>query len=286
MRHSWQPSKDSSREEGSQQLSTATMGLTWWVPGVIFPNSIGFCLLTQPHQPYTPTSHCISERAPHFGGLWEAAVKSTKFHLRRVIGQQRLDFEEFSMITAQVEACLNSRPLCIMTSHSPDGIMPLIPGHFLIGRPLCAYPKTMITSDTSLHKRWTLCQAIIHHFCGRWSGEYFKQLQKAGKWHSIRPNLQVGDLVIITDASAFTNHWMMGKVIRTFKGRDQLVRAVDVQTVTVCNSPSSSNDHLALSKQLRTRTSILRCPIAKLALILPVETSTSSPPLMTEEQEP
>ncbi|XP_033232027.1 uncharacterized protein LOC117183004 [Belonocnema kinseyi] len=29
--------------------------------------------------------------APHFGVLWEAAVKSTKFHLRRVIGDQLLN---------------------------------------------------------------------------------------------------------------------------------------------------------------------------------------------------
>ena len=228
--------------------------------------------------------HCIPERAPHFGGLWEAVVQSTKYHLRRVIGAQRLDFEEFSTITAQVEACLNSRPLCSTTSHSPDGIMLLTPGHFLIGRSLRAYQETTITSEPSLHKRWTLCQAVIHHFWRRWSGEYLQQLQKAGKWHTVKPNLQVGDLVLITDDAAFTNHWITGKVIRTFKGRDQLVRAVDVLTETVCKLPSSSNDHLAFSKQLQTRTAVLRRPIAKLALLLPAETSTSSTQPSPEEK--
>ena len=50
------------------------------------------------------------ERAPHFGGLWESAVKSAKFHLKRVIGQQKLTYEEFSTVLCQIESCLNSRP--------------------------------------------------------------------------------------------------------------------------------------------------------------------------------
>ena len=29
------------------------------------------------------------ERSPHFGGLWEAAVKSMKFHLRRIVDDAR-----------------------------------------------------------------------------------------------------------------------------------------------------------------------------------------------------
>ena len=115
-------------------------------------------------------------------------MKSSKYHLRRMIGTQRLDYQEFSTVATQVESCLNSRPLTTTTSHSPDGIMVLTPGHFLIGRPLRAYPDT----DVSLHRRWTLCQAIVQHFWRRWSAEYLQHLQKNRK-----PNLQPGDIVII-----------------------------------------------------------------------------------------
>ena len=34
----------------------------------------------------------IPERAPHFGGLWEAAVKSSKLNLRKVVGETNLNF--------------------------------------------------------------------------------------------------------------------------------------------------------------------------------------------------
>ena len=62
----------------------------------------------------------ISERAPHFGGLWEAAVKSLKLHLKRVVGEVKLTFEEFMTVLTQIEACLNSRPLTQIPSED-DG---------------------------------------------------------------------------------------------------------------------------------------------------------------------
>ena len=77
------------------------------------------------------------EHAPHFGGLWEAAVKSFKTHLRRVVGKAKLTYEELATTLAQFEACLNSRPLTPLPQSS-DALEVLTQGHFLIGKPLMA----------------------------------------------------------------------------------------------------------------------------------------------------
>lgn len=104
------------------------------------------------------------ERSPHFGGLWEAAVKSAKTHLCRVVGDVKLTFEELSTVLTQIEACLNSRPLVPVNVPDEDGIEVLTPGHFLIGRPLCALPDPSFSlCSVSLLKRWDLCQSLI---CG------------------------------------------------------------------------------------------------------------------------
>ncbi len=81
----------------------------------------------------------IPESTPHFGGLWEAAVKSFKKHLKKIVANVRLSYEELSTVLTQIEACLNSRPLTPMPE-SDNGIEVLMPGHFLVGSPLEAIP--------------------------------------------------------------------------------------------------------------------------------------------------
>ena len=71
--------------------------------------------------------------APHFGCLWKAAVKSTRRHLVRLIGESTLTFEKLSTLLSCIEACLNSRPLIQMIDDAND--LPIFtPAHFLIGR--------------------------------------------------------------------------------------------------------------------------------------------------------
>ncbi|XP_065356307.1 uncharacterized protein LOC135950706 [Calliphora vicina] len=53
----------------------------------------------------------IPPQATHMGGLWEAAVKSFKYHLKRVAGAHRFTFEEFATVLARIEI-LDPYPLC------------------------------------------------------------------------------------------------------------------------------------------------------------------------------
>ncbi len=59
-------------------------------------------------------------RAPHFGGLWESAVKSMKTTLRKLLSSRPLSFEELYTLLVEAESILNSRPLSPVTSTDPD----------------------------------------------------------------------------------------------------------------------------------------------------------------------
>ena len=98
--------------------------------------------------------HFILPASPHFGGLWEAAVKSTKRHLHRIIGEQILTFIEYSTLLCRIEAYLNSRRF-IPLSDDASELQRLTPAHFLIQRCSFLVPQPdFSTAKISLSKRW------------------------------------------------------------------------------------------------------------------------------------
>lgn len=89
--------------------------------------------------------------APNFGGLWEADVKSVKTHLKKTMGARLLTLEEMT----QIEAILNSRPLCELSSNPKD--LQALTHLRLAGRPLVAHSEVDVADmNPNRSRRWQL----------------------------------------------------------------------------------------------------------------------------------
>ncbi|XP_058827050.1 uncharacterized protein LOC131687034 [Topomyia yanbarensis] len=176
--------------------------------------------------------HFNPPAAPHFGGLWEAAVRSAKYHLLRVLGGNPVSAEDFITLLAQVEACLNSRPLTPM-SDDPTDLEPLTPAHFLIGGSLQAIPEPDY-GCVQLNRltRWQLVQRQLQDFWRRWKMEYLSQLQSRTKNWGPSLKIDVDRLVVIVDANQPPMRWKLGRIDELHPGQDGVVRVVTVKTAT------------------------------------------------------
>ncbi|XP_048002533.1 uncharacterized protein LOC125239093 isoform X1 [Leguminivora glycinivorella] len=175
------------------------------------------------------TFHFIPSYSPVFGALWEAAVKSLKYHLKRMLGSHVLTYELLYTLLVQIEGILNSRPITPMSSDTED-LSYLTPGHFLTGAPLTCYPEQDITNlpDNRL-KFWRKCTALQQHFWRYWSKQYLNVLQNRPKWKTALPNIKVGALVILREIDTPPMTWPMARVTKVFPGQDGKVRALEVK---------------------------------------------------------
>ncbi|XP_045777393.1 uncharacterized protein LOC123875556 isoform X2 [Maniola jurtina] len=176
--------------------------------------------------------HFLAPYAAHQGGLWEAGVKSVKFHLQRVLGNCHLTYEELNTVLVQIEAILNSRPLTPLSTE-PDDLMPLTPGHFIIGRPLTSLPApNYVNSATSQLTRYQRLEQLRQHFWARWSKEYIAELQKRGKWRTGQGALKVNGLVLLKDDQLPPLKWKLGRIVTLYPGADGISRVADIRTST------------------------------------------------------
>lgn len=172
----------------------------------------------------------IPPGSPHFGGLWEAGVKSCKYHLRRIVGNSRLTYEEFNTVLTQIEAVLNSRPLTALSS-DPSDYLPLTPAHFLIGRPLTAPPCEDFTRmEISRLARYDRVEKLRQHFWKRWSSEYVSELQGRIKWKTNTEDLKLHQLVLVKEENLPPLKWRLGRIVRVFPGNDGISRVAEIKT--------------------------------------------------------
>ncbi|XP_044733954.1 uncharacterized protein LOC123296518 [Chrysoperla carnea] len=173
--------------------------------------------------------HFNPPSASHFGGHFEAGVKSVKYHLKRVVGNLSLTYEEFTTVLSQIEAVLNSRPLCQLTE-DPEDLSVLTPGHFLIGGPLSSIPEPNLENvSMPILSRWQLTRQIIDSFWVKWSREYLQQQQAIYKWRFPSLNIEIGSIVLVVDERYPPSKWPLGRVIQLHTGLDNLHSPQSVQ---------------------------------------------------------
>lgn len=167
--------------------------------------------------------------APHYGGLWEAGVKSVKTHIFRVIGTQILTYEELNTLLVQIESLLNSRPLCPLSS-DPTDLSVLTPGHFLTLAPLTTIPDTDYT-DSPINRltRWQLLQKMHQDFWSRWHKEYLTTLTQRLKWTSGN-SVEIGRVVLIKDELKSPMSWHFARIIKLHVGKDGVPRSATLKT--------------------------------------------------------
>ena len=79
------------------------------------------------------TWHWNPPSAPHFGGVFEAMIKSSKRAIYAILKGADVTDEELQTTFIGVESLMNSRPVAAL-SDDPNDEPVLTPNHFLIGQ--------------------------------------------------------------------------------------------------------------------------------------------------------
>ncbi|XP_047543172.1 uncharacterized protein LOC125075518 [Vanessa atalanta] len=173
--------------------------------------------------------HFIPAYSPNFGGLWEAGVKSIKYHMKRILTTY-LTFEEMTTVLCQIEAVLNSRPISTIDDDI-DNIRPLTPGNFLIGEAPIVVPGPSL-ENAKIHSltRWQHTQKLVGDFWRRWQNEYLARLQQRPKWLKEKKDFENGDIVLIKTDGLSPGKWSLGRIVNKHPGADNLTRVYSVKS--------------------------------------------------------
>lgn len=172
----------------------------------------------------------ITPRAPFQGGLWEAAVKSAKYHIRRVLGDRQFTFEQFQTLFAKIAAVLNSRPL-VRLNDNPTELNYLTPSHAFIGesvmQPLTEDLNNVPLNRVNQHK---ILDKLQQDFWNGWRRDYLGTLQNQYRWRRRVRDLSVGDFVLLKEDNLPPKVWPIARILEVYPGPDGVVRNVLIRT--------------------------------------------------------
>ncbi|XP_051176505.1 uncharacterized protein LOC127291418 [Leptopilina boulardi] len=172
----------------------------------------------------------IPPDTPHMGGAWERMIRSVKVSLSIILREQAPREEVLLTLFAEIEQCVNSRPLTHV-SLNPKDEEALTPNHFLIGT---SSSQTLNSRFDMLAEcnwsQWRKAQNFADAFWKRWLREYLPTLLPRQKWTTESNPLEIGDVVLIANTQEPRNSWPKGVIEKVYPGTDDRIRAVTVRT--------------------------------------------------------
>lgn len=142
---------------------------------------------------------------------------------------QTVDNEGLVTLLCEVESIINGRPITTV-SGDPNDPEPLTPNHLLLLRSEPQMPPGLFQKEDSFsRRRWRQVQYLADIFWKRWYKEYLPLLQSRQKWTTIRKNLAIGDIVLVSAENSPRNSWPLGRVVEVFADKKGLVRRTRVK---------------------------------------------------------
>jgi hypothetical protein len=156
-------------------------------------------------------------------------IRSVRRLLRSLLGDQLVNDESLHTTMTEIERILNGRPLVKLNSEH-DEYAVLTPNHLLLLGPNECTNTDATACESRLNRHWRQAQSLADAFWKRWKKQYLASLQLRQKWLTRRPNLQIGDLVLLTDGNKPRGQWSRGIVEKLNVGSDGAVRDLIVRT--------------------------------------------------------
>ena len=204
-----------------------------------------------------------SPHSSHMGGCWERCIRTIRSVLDVILHQHpsRLDTSSLRTFLYEVMAIVNSRPLTVQNISDPDAPLPLTPNQLLTCKTNVVVPPPGDFSDDDVYsrKRWRRVQGLANDFWHRWKKEFVLMLQNRQKWQLPKRNVQLNDIMLLTDEEVHRSRWKLGKVIEIIPSSDGRVRRVKLQV---------GDSYLATNGKRTKDLKILERPIHKLILIV------------------
>ena len=161
-------------------------------------------------------------------GCAEALIKSTKKCLIHAIGSAVLSFAELQTVFYETANILNERPIGKYPQDPSDGSY-LCPNGLLLGRATSRVPAGPFKECANNRQRFEFIQQVTDSFWKKMIRDFFPSLIVRQKWHVMKRNVMVGDVVMIQDRNAKRGEWKLGKVSSVFPDSTGIVRSCNIK---------------------------------------------------------